>query len=107
MQGSLQQILVAGIRNGKCGERCAINAVLRLDPALRVEVVRARIRYLRQLRGKGGQKGVRLGWTPQLEKEMQEVFEHSGLDAAVSALEAGIGWPPRSDFAEGTQIGLN
>ena len=106
VRGSLQQILVAGIRNGRRGERCAIGAVLRLDPALRVEVVRARIRYLRELRGKGGQKGVRFGWTPQLEKEMQEVFEHSGLDAAISALEAAVGWPRDAILRKARKLGL-
>lgn len=106
MRGSLQQILVAGIRNGKRGERCAIDAVLRLEPALRVEVVRARIRYLRELRGKGGQKGVRFGWTPELEKEMQEVFEQSGLHAAVSALEAAVGWPRNAILRKARQLGL-
>jgi hypothetical protein len=107
VRGSLQQILTAGIKNGKRGERCAIDAVLKLDPTLRVEVIRARIRYLRGLRGKHGQKGVPFGWTPQLEKEMQEIFERSGLDAAVSALEDGLGWPRDAILRKARKLGLS
>ncbi len=106
VRGSLQQILTAGMKNGKRGERCAIDAVLKLDPTLRVEVVRARIRYLRGLRGRQGQKGVRFGWTPQLEKEMQEVFEDAGLNAAVSALEAALGWPRDAILRKARKLGL-
>lgn len=106
VRGSLQQILIAGIRGDKRREQRAIDAVLKLDPTLRVEVVRAKIRYLRELRGKNGKKGVRFGWTAELEKEMQDAFEHSGLDAAISVVEARAGWPRDAILRKARKLGL-
>ncbi len=50
---------------------------------------------------------MRFGWTPELEKKMQEVFEHSGLDAAVSALDAALGWPRDAVLRKARKLGLS
>ena len=71
----LDPILERGVKSGRGAERQAVSKVLRLRPDLRLGVIWARVRRIRQrfMRRNGHGRGVRYAWTPVLDGKLQAV----------------------------------
>jgi hypothetical protein len=63
----MDQILFAGIREGVPGEIKAVGKIGRFHPELRVEIIWARVRHLRVLKGRKGRQGRPFEWAPEID----------------------------------------
>jgi hypothetical protein len=90
---TLDQILLAGLRDGTPGQRKAVNKVLKLHPELRPEAAWSRLRHLQRLKHRGGRRGVRFPWTAELDGALMERCHSDGVDAAVSDLADVTSYP--------------
>lgn len=88
----LDPILLVGMRQGKAGERKAVDKVLREHRELRVERVWARVRELRRQNKKGSEP--RAGpWTNEHDERLLALCNEMGLKDAVSVMQRETGWP--------------
>ena len=88
----LDPVLLAGMRQGKAGERKAVDKILREHHELRVERVWARVRELRRQKRKGSEP--RAGpWTKEEDERVLALCGEMGLKDAVSVMQRETGWP--------------
>jgi hypothetical protein len=102
----MDQILVAGIREGTTGEQKAVYKIVRICPDLRVEVVWARVRHLRPLKGRKGRRGRPFEWTPQLDATLIAQLRCADFVAAVSAIQKMTGYPRDAILRRARKLGL-
>ena len=99
-------ILIAGMKQGKIGERQAVAQVLRLHPELRVERAWARIRELHHRNGKASSRAGPFLWTAEQEQRLLALHLEVGLKGAVSILERETGWPRDSIIRKAHKLGV-
>jgi hypothetical protein len=102
----MDQILIAGVREGAAGEKKSVNKILKLRPELRVEVAWARLRYLRRLRCENGHRGVPFSWTPELNARFSECCRSRGVGVAVSDLQRITGYPRDAVLRHAYKLGV-
>jgi hypothetical protein len=103
----LDPILLAGIKQGKIGERKAVDKALRLYPELRIERVWARVRDLRRQSRKAGEpRAGPLVWTKEREERLLALCSEIGLKDAVSTLQRETGWPRDAIVRKAHKLGV-
>jgi hypothetical protein len=102
----LDQILLAGIREGKAGERKSIAKILRLHPELRTAVVWTRLGQLRRTKSGEGHRGVPFSWTDELDTLLLERYRSSGINLAVSEVQKATGFPRSAILRRGHKLGV-
>jgi hypothetical protein len=101
----LDPILLAGMRQGKAGERKAVDKILREHHELRVERVWARVRELRRQNRKGSEP--RAGpWTNERDERLLALCSEMGLKNAVSVVQRETGWPRDSIVRRVHKLGI-
>jgi hypothetical protein len=103
----LDPILLAGMRQGKTGERQAIDKVLRLHHELRIERVWARIRDLRRRNRKVSEpRAGPFPWTEEQERHLVALCEELGLKEATSVVQRDTGWPRDAIVRKAHNLGV-
>jgi hypothetical protein len=103
----LDPILLAGIKQGKTGERKAVDKVLRLHPELRIERVWARVRELqRQSRKESEHRAGRPSWTTDQQQRLLSLCQGIGLKEAASVLHEETGWPRDAIIRKAHKLGV-
>jgi hypothetical protein len=103
----LDPILLAGTKQGKIGERQAIDKVLRLYPELRIERVWARIRDLRHRNRKATQPHIGpFPWTEERERRLLVLCGEVGLKDAASVFQQETGWRRDAIIRKAHKLGV-
>jgi hypothetical protein len=101
----LDPILLAGMRQGKAGERKAVDKILREHRELRVERVWARVRELRRQNRKGREP--RAGpWTNEHDERLLALCNETGLKDAVSVMQRETRWPRDAIVRRAHKLGV-
>ena len=102
----MDQVLLSGIREGLTGEIKAVGKIVRIRPELRVEIVWARVRHLRALRGRMSRRGRPFEWTPEIDAAL--LAHCRGVDTAdaVSAVQRMTGYPRDAIFRRARKLGV-
>lgn len=105
--GGLDRILLAGLKQGRQGEKTAINKVLKIHPGLRVEVIQRRLRRLaRRVPEDKARRGITSAWTAALDGRLMEVHKQKNLAAAVTELQSVTGWPRHVIYRRAHKLGI-
>jgi hypothetical protein len=102
----MDQILLAGIREGVAGEIKAVGKIVRVRPDLRVEMVWARVRHLRALKGRTGRRGRPFEWAPEIDAALIANCRCADTAAAVSAVQKITGYPRDAIFRRARKLGV-
>jgi hypothetical protein len=102
----MDQILFAGIREGVPGEIKAVGKIGRFHPELRVEIIWARVRHLRVLKGRKGRQGRPFEWAPEIDAALIAHCRCAELAVAVSAVEKITGYPRDAIFRRARKLGV-
>lgn len=105
--GGLDGILLAGLKQGRQGEKAAINKILKIHPGLRVGVIQRRLRRLaRRVPEEKVRRGITSAWTEALDGRLMEVHKHKNLPAAVTELQSVTGWPRHVIYRRAHKLGI-
>jgi hypothetical protein len=103
---AMDQILFAGTRESLAAEKKAVNKILKLKPELRLEVVWARLRHLRALKGPKGNRGIPYEWTLEMDALLVERCRANDLNAAVSDVKRMTGYPRDAVLRHAYKLGI-
>lgn len=102
----MDQVLLSGIREGVGGEIKAVGKIVRVRPELRVEIVWARVRHLRVLKGRTGRRGKPFEWAPEIDAALIANCRCANTAAAVSAVQKITGYPRDAIFRRARKLGV-
>ena len=102
----MDQILLAGIREGVPGEIKAVGKIVRFHAELRVEIIWARVRHLRVLKGRKGRRGRPFEWAPEIDAALIAHCRCAEMAVAVSAVEKITGYPRDAIFRRARKLGV-
>ncbi len=104
----MDRILLAGVRGGLEGERKAVQKILAMCPDLRLETIQQRQRVLaRRLQHGKTHRGRKYEWTERLDAQLQNAYEKSGGEAAVTEVERVTGWPRAAIYRHCHKLGIS
>jgi hypothetical protein len=102
----MDQILLAGIREGVAGEIKAVGKIVRVHPELRVEVVWARVRHLRARKGRKGRRGRPFEWASEIDAALMANCRCANIAAAVSGVQKITGYPRDAILRRARKLGV-
>jgi hypothetical protein len=105
-KAEMDQVLLAGIREGLAGEIKAVGKIVRVHPELRVEIVWARVRHLRALKGRTGRRGRPFEWTPEIDAALIANCRCADTAGAVSVVQKITGYTRDAIFRRARKLGV-
>ena len=103
----IDRILLAHASGGLESQRKAIQKIISKYPDLRRAPVQQRQRtLLRRLQPGKAHRGRKYEWTKELDADLQEAYERSGFEAAVTEVQEATGWPRAAIYRRCHKLGI-